>query len=235
MTIWIGHRGYRHKHSENTFGAFDAAVKHGFQMIETDLRTTADGHIILYHDRNLRKIGGAGNACIEQMTRQEAKSMRYACGCEPVFLDEFIKRYRNCGWLFDIKSESGRRTLNLLHEKFDLPNIASNSFFLFDKRAHERVLRSLLPDARIFARKFECVICGLALLFRLPMPGRYLAGKTFGVPPRLAGVSLYNAKLIDRFHRRGAKVIAYLPANTADAEKALSVGVDMVLTDYGIV
>ena len=235
MTIWIGHRGYRHKYSENTFGAFDAAVEHGFQMIETDLRTTADGHIILYHDCDLCKLGGTKDTCIEQTTRQEAKRMRYACGSEPVFLDEFIERYRNCQWLFDIKKRSGRQTLKLLESKFDLPNIASNSSFLFDKLMHERVLRKLLPNARIFSRKFECVVIGIAVLFGLPVPSRYIVGKIFGVPPRLAGVPLYTSELIDRFHQHGAKVLAYLPANTADTKQALSVGVDMILTDYSII
>lgn len=235
MTIWIGHRGYRHKYSENTFGAFDAAVEHGFQIIETDLRTTADGHIILYHDRDLGKLGGAKDACIEQTTRQEAKRMRYACGSEPVFLDEFIERYRNCQWLFDIKSRSGFQTLKLLEDRFDLPSIADNSFFLFDKLIHERVLRKLLPNARIFPRKFECVIIGLALLLRLPVPSRYVVGKIFGIPPRFAGISLYTSKMINRFHRRGAKVLAYLPVDITDTQQALGVGVDMILTDYSIV
>ncbi|MDE3268749.1 MAG: glycerophosphodiester phosphodiesterase family protein [Pseudomonadota bacterium] len=235
MTIWIGHRGYRDKHSENTFGAFDAAVEHGFQMIETDLRTTADDHIILYHDPDLEKLGGSRHACIEQITRQEAKKMRYACGGEPVFLDEFINRYRSCRWVFDIKSRSGWQTLKVLKSRFDLSSIANNSIFLFDKFIHERTMRKIMPQAKFFARKLECMVIGIAILFHLPVPRFLTSGKTFGVPPRLAGVPIYSASLVERFHRRGAKVIGYLPRDVADTRMALDAGVDLILTDYSII
>ena len=232
--IWISHRGYRQRFCENTFGAFDNAVEHGFTMIETDLRSTADGHIVLYHDRNLCKLGGSTISCIEDKTKHEISKMRYRCGSTPVFFEEFIERYKNCRWVFDIKSKSGVQTINLL-QKFDLQRIARNSVFLFDKWIHERKLRKLLPTARFFSRKVECWVVGLAILLYLPIPRPFIYGKTFGVPPSFMGISLFKQKLVKRYHRYGAKVIAFIPKTTAETKKALEAGVDMVLTDYGMV
>jgi len=47
----VSHRGYaRSGVRENTIAAFDAAFTHGAQGIETDIRLTADGEIIVHHD-----------------------------------------------------------------------------------------------------------------------------------------------------------------------------------------
>ena len=47
----ISHRGYRKEHPGNTFEAFQAAIDLGVDGIETDIRITKDGKLILYHDR----------------------------------------------------------------------------------------------------------------------------------------------------------------------------------------
>ena len=47
---FIAHRGYSGKYQENTEEAFLEAVKHGSGGIETDVRTTADGVLIVNHN-----------------------------------------------------------------------------------------------------------------------------------------------------------------------------------------
>jgi glycerophosphoryl diester phosphodiesterase len=44
------HRGASRRHPENTLPAFAAAVEMGADMIETDVRRTARGRLILHHD-----------------------------------------------------------------------------------------------------------------------------------------------------------------------------------------
>ena len=56
--FWISHRGYAKKYTENSQEAFDAALDLGFEFLETDLRITADGHIVLCHDPDFRRLGG---------------------------------------------------------------------------------------------------------------------------------------------------------------------------------
>ena len=108
--LWISHRGYTQKHTENTRAAFDAARAAGFDVIETDLRVTADGHIVLYHDRTLVKMGKP-KLYIDQLTKAEVSALRYPCGAELMFFDEFISRYRDWSWAFDIKKESAPHTI----------------------------------------------------------------------------------------------------------------------------
>lgn len=52
----IAHRGDPVQHRENTLAAFDAAVAAGAEMVELDLRRTADGEIVVLHDRSLLRL-----------------------------------------------------------------------------------------------------------------------------------------------------------------------------------
>jgi len=54
----IAHRGASHDAPENTLAAFRLAWKQGADAIETDLRLTADGTIVAFHDEDgLRMLG----------------------------------------------------------------------------------------------------------------------------------------------------------------------------------
>lgn len=56
MATAIAHRGDPVHHRENTLAAFEAAVAAGAEMVELDLRRTADGEIVVLHDRSLHRL-----------------------------------------------------------------------------------------------------------------------------------------------------------------------------------
>jgi glycerophosphoryl diester phosphodiesterase len=57
----IAHRGEHLHHPENTIPAFQAAVDAGADFFELDVRTTADGKLVLMHDNTVdRMTGGKG-------------------------------------------------------------------------------------------------------------------------------------------------------------------------------
>ncbi|MCD6450062.1 MAG: glycerophosphodiester phosphodiesterase [Thermotogaceae bacterium] len=53
-----GHRGYDAKYPENTILSFKKAFEFGADGIETDVRTTKDGRLIIFHDDDLKRIFG---------------------------------------------------------------------------------------------------------------------------------------------------------------------------------
>lgn len=56
------HRGYSEKYPENTMLAFKKAVELGVDQIETDIRVTKDGELVLHHDYELdRTTNGTGH------------------------------------------------------------------------------------------------------------------------------------------------------------------------------
>ena len=58
----IGHRGAAGLAPENTWESFDVALSLGVDAIETDIRATADGTLVLRHDAELeRTTNGRGS------------------------------------------------------------------------------------------------------------------------------------------------------------------------------
>ena len=56
-----GHRGEREHGIENTLSSFRIALEAGADMIETDVRMTADGELVLMHDIDVdRTTDGTG-------------------------------------------------------------------------------------------------------------------------------------------------------------------------------
>ncbi|MGH3316900.1 MAG: glycerophosphodiester phosphodiesterase [Nocardioidaceae bacterium] len=71
----VAHRGYHRRHTENTMGAFRAAVRRGANAIETDLRTTRDNKVVLMHDRTIGRTT-RGNGRVARMTGREIRRVR---------------------------------------------------------------------------------------------------------------------------------------------------------------
>ena len=61
--VVIAHRGEHLHHPENTTPAFEEAVRLGADYIEVDVRTTADGKLVLSHD-----------GTVDRCTDEKAKS-----------------------------------------------------------------------------------------------------------------------------------------------------------------
>lgn len=72
----IAHRGDVSKAPENTLPAFQRALESGADGIELDVRLTRDGQLVVFHDRNLKRIGGVrglvSNASLEEMRSLDA-------------------------------------------------------------------------------------------------------------------------------------------------------------------
>ena len=57
----IAHRGASSYAPENTFAAFDLAIRMGVHHIELDVEATSDGHIVVIHDDTVnRTTDGSG-------------------------------------------------------------------------------------------------------------------------------------------------------------------------------
>ena len=51
MFLNIAHRGDSTNYPENTLSAFESAIAAGASAVELDIRCTADGHVVVMHDR----------------------------------------------------------------------------------------------------------------------------------------------------------------------------------------
>src|SRR5262245_21939295 len=72
--VAIAHRGEHLIHPENTIPAFEEAIRLGADFIEVDVRTTADGKLVLCHDNKVdRRTNGKGE--VSKMTFEEIRTL----------------------------------------------------------------------------------------------------------------------------------------------------------------
>lgn len=69
-----GHRGDPKNYPENTMPAFRSIVDMNADAIETDVRMTKDGHLVLIHDRDVARTTN-GHGFVDEMTLEEIKAL----------------------------------------------------------------------------------------------------------------------------------------------------------------
>jgi glycerophosphoryl diester phosphodiesterase len=72
--VVISHRGEHLRHPENTIPAFQAAVDAGADFFELDVRTTADGKLVLMHDAGVDRTTN-GHGQVADMTFDEIRKL----------------------------------------------------------------------------------------------------------------------------------------------------------------
>ncbi len=235
---WISHRGLREKYPENTAAAFQAACDAGFEVLETDLRTTRDGHIVLFHDPSLKRMLGREDQ-ISSLTRSQLEALHYPSGEKILFLEEFVRLFTERQWTFDIKPDHAdamraafAQFLNRSHHVSDL---FKRSRFLFWDGGTEDMWRRSWPDIQCYAREAECYRAALCLKLGMKNLAAIKAGTTYALVSKWCGIRFMSARFVQLYHERGAKVCAYLPETEEAARAALVAGVDEVITNHRIV
>jgi glycerophosphoryl diester phosphodiesterase len=84
QVVAIAHRGEHLHHAENTLPAYQEAIRAGADYFEVDVRTTADGKLVLSHDGSVaRRTNGRGD--IAKMTFDEVRALDAGIKSGPEF------------------------------------------------------------------------------------------------------------------------------------------------------
>jgi glycerophosphoryl diester phosphodiesterase len=106
------HRGLSSRYPENTMIAFEKAVEAGVDQLETDIRVTKDGELVLHHDYMLdRTTDGHGyvrDTKLSDLLKLDAgfkKGEEFRGTRIPTFIEflEFAKQYPNLTIDFELK------------------------------------------------------------------------------------------------------------------------------------
>lgn len=118
------HRGYSKTAPENSMAAFDAALNNKGEMIEFDVRLSADNEIIVLHDAEVdRTSDGRGNA--SKMNIDELRTLDFGSWFGAEFRNERIplltsvlEKFRDRLYFdIELKSEGGREGKKILCKK----------------------------------------------------------------------------------------------------------------------
>ena len=204
--------------------AFQAAVDLGFRYLETDVRVTADGVALAFHDATLDRVTDSRG----RIDRLPWSRVRDALidGREPIpLLADVLGTWPDVCVNLDVKAESGvAATVDVLRGTHAVPRVCVGSFSARRVRA---VRRAVGPELVTGLAPHEAL--GLRLA-RGPVAAG-LRGRCAQVPPRVGLLPLVDAGYLAAARRCGVRVHVWTVNDRAEMDRLLDLGVDGIMTD----
>jgi glycerophosphoryl diester phosphodiesterase len=152
----IAHRGEHLKHPENTLPAIQAAIDAGADYFELDVRTTADGKLVIMHDDKVnRTTNGTGE--VSDLTLAQIRSLDAGIKSSPEFagtkvptFDEALElAHGKINIYVDTKKADPQLLVDTIvrHNMQDHVAVFGNPFFLYDIHKIDPTMK-VMPEAQ---------------------------------------------------------------------------------------
>jgi glycerophosphoryl diester phosphodiesterase len=236
--VAMAHRGFSRDGLENSMAAFRAAVDLGYRYLETDVRTTADGVLLLFHDAALDRItDGVGR--IAELTAEEVSRARIG-GLEPVpTFDELVAAFPDARINLDVKDWHSVRSLAAAIERHGIHDrVLIASFSDRRRRAVLKLLSRRTASSAGMAGNAAFVV--LSPLLAVPLFGRAVRAvlgtvlrnvDALQVPVRYRAVPVVTPGFVRRAHELGLHVHVWTINEPAEMHRLLDLGVDGIVSD----
>ena len=227
----FAHRGGAAHAPENSWTAFEHAVKLGYAYLETDARATADGKLMAFHDRTLDRVTD-GSGPIGSRTYREVSALRVA-GSEPIpLIEDLLGTWPDARFNIDLKDEPGIPLLaDVLRRTGAWHRVCVTSF----SGSRLRTARGLL-DRPVCMATSPAVIAAVRYTIGATSPGRQrgmLARRLQRWQVRCAQVpaKVASASFVRRAHALGLDVHVWTINERAEMTRLLDLGADGIMTD----
>jgi len=222
----FAHRGGAAEAPENTMAAFERAVSLGYGYLELDVRATADGRVVVFHDATLDRVANHPGR-VSECTWDGLRHVRVA-DCEPIAeLAEVLSSWPDVRVNIDPKHDAVVEPLaRLLSSAGVLDRVC---VMAFSDRRLARMRASVGPEL--------CTALGPTGMTRLRLAASGLrvgrsAGDVAQVPPSLGGVRLLDAAVMDTARAQGLPVHVWVVDDAEEMRQLLELGVDGIMTDH---
>jgi len=229
----FAHRGGAHEYDENTMQAFQESYAKGIRGYETDIRITKDGHLVIFHDADLKRIVGKEGP-IESLTLDEVKQLRTKKGNPIPTLDEVLAFFSDKPGVyieFEMKTDKPMydentltRYCDELHANVYASRPATSEYLLtsFDKRPLQ-YLKKTYPSADLLFIKST----GLS---REVLD----EAKELGVSRVACNISNTTRAMVQEAKKQGFKVSLWPGRSVADFLLGVSLGSDYLCSDVPV-
>lgn len=228
--IVIAHRGDKRFAPENTLSAFRQAADKGADAIEFDVKLSADGKVIVLHDKSVdRTTNGTGKAA--NLSLAELRTLDAGVLFPSQFPGEKIPT------LEEVFKSVGER----LHLNIELTNYSTLNDNLVEKVVE--LVKNHKMMEKVFFSSFSTrnLLLAQRLLPEVPrglltLPGILgFWGRTFGWRGDYYALNPYYSdisnELIAKIHSAGKSVIVWTVNNEADVRRMIGLSVDGLITD----
>ena len=218
------HRGSTAGHTENTIAAFASSRAMGFRYIETDVRTTRDGKLVVLHDRKLGRVFGV-DVDIRSLNWKDLAAIGDRVVEIPLLADA-LDNFPDMRFNVDLK---------------DWPAVDALARVITWTASIDRICAASFSEARlarirrILGRRL-CTSTGVSgtLKFALPFPRRLTdvgQGAAIQMPYRLGRVQITRPHIIAKAKRRDLRYHVWTLDDEESIIQALEWGVDGIMTD----
>ena len=222
----IAHRGASSYAPENTFAAFDLALRMGARHIELDVEATADGHIVVIHDDSVERTTD-GSGLVTAQTLKTLQSLdagswfgqAFAGERIPLF-DEVLRRYKG---RVHIHTEIKGRSTHLSHRTVDLVR----EHGMTDQVTVTSFQKARLQEVRAYAPQ-------LAAGWLLPeISDAVIAqARDLGLRQLCPRATTVTAELVSRLHAEGFVVRAWGVETEALMRQVVRAGADGMTVNF---
>jgi glycerophosphoryl diester phosphodiesterase len=241
----VAHRGGARLWPENTLPAFDGAARLGADAIELDVRLTADGEVVVFHDESTERVAGEPGSIearsLAEVGRLDAGRTFTADGGRTFpwrgrgltvpTLAQVLARYP--GVLLNVEAKAADPALAeaLVGVVRRAGRVAEVCLGSSHDEQGER-LRALLPGACHFLPAVAATCHVLAAHAGGEASGCPEGWDVADLPWRTAdGTTVVDAVTLDHFHRLGIPVHVWTVDEEADMRALLDLGVDGIMSD----
>lgn len=220
--IAFAHRGGAGESIENSDVAIARTAARTHFRLETDVRLSADGRIVLSHDASLARAWGV-DLTVESTPWSRLAKVRGPGGERLVTLDEVFSDYPDLRLNIEPKDDAVVVPLvRAIGRSGREESVIVSSF----AASRIRRVRALAPHIPTGATPGEVA----RLFFGVPTPRwRCVA---LQLPPRWKGIPLVTPRLIAAAHRAGLEVHVWTINSAAEMVALRDLGVDGIMTDY---
>jgi glycerophosphoryl diester phosphodiesterase len=231
----VAHRGASGAAPENTMAAFRKAVQAGADMIELDVRLTDDFHLVVHHDRDVKRTTN-GKGRIWDRTLQQLRTLSAGSWFSDKFATERIPTLREVmefllptrvNLNIEVKTDGDPRKHTHLAECVVL--------IILEKRFEDRVLVSSF-DHKFLKRLHELYpAISTGALYH---PIRDIRKKVpalcsrIGASAFICSIAQVRQKMLDDVRSTNLTFAVYGVNNEAQLTRAQSFGVDAIVTDW---
>ncbi len=221
----IAHMGYHEECMSNTVEAFIAAGERSYYGIESDVRITADGQFVMFHDASI--TDAEGNTYVIRETKlEDIKDIRLldngvATEYKLPLLEDYIKVCKDYGKtpILELKDTHTTEELELLISAIDSVGYLAETVFISFSWDNCVRVRELLPDNTVMyltEENFKESLIDQLVEYNIDLN---INRKCFYKPH------------VEKLHLNGIKVATFTCDDAKETEKLISWGVDFVTTN----
>jgi glycerophosphoryl diester phosphodiesterase len=220
--IAFAHRGFAPDGAENSMLAFQRAIDFGYHYLETDVRVTADGVALAFHDATLDRVTDRTGR-LDQLRWDEVRRARIR-GREPIpLLAEVLTTWPAVRVNLDVKSQA---VIGPAVEVIKRTGAADRVCIgAFSTKRIAAMRQALGPDL--------CTAFGpgAVVSLRVARRARTRGASCVQAPAYVRDRPFVHAPFVAAVHARGLPLHVYTVNDQSEMTRLLDLGVDGLMTD----